>query len=144
MKGSIASTERLREAESSKKTYLVKYVICCRGEYVWKRFKVKARTNREACLRASAMVSYGTDDLSNLVEDEDFNTGEYIMDLTNSQLLEHLRGVDEEQGVYYMENFTTGQVLIDDTAEYKDFCGRHFEANTEKSFVLWDDDEDWP
>lgn len=142
MEGRIASTRGLREAKSSEKTYLVKYLICCRGEYVWKKFKVKARTNREACLRASAMVSYDTDDLSTLVEDEDFETGEYIMDLTNSQLLDHLRQIDEEQYVYYMKNLTTGQVLIDDTADFKKECGRHFEANTEKSFVLWDDDDE--
>ena len=78
----------------------------------------------------------------NIKDDEDFDTGEYVVNLTTSQLLKHLRQLNEEQGVYYMENLTTGQILIDDTADYKDVCGEHFEANTEKSEVMWDDDED--
>ena len=65
------------------------------------------------------------------MEDEDFETGEYVMDLTNSQLLDHLRQLNEEQSVYYMKNLTTGQILIDDTADYKDFCGEHFEVDSD-------------
>ena len=142
MKRSIVSTRGLREAGASKKTYLVKVLTYCRGTYEWEKFEVEARTNREACLLASAKINYNTDDLSVLVEDEDFETGEYVMDLTSSELLDHLRQINEEQSVYYMKNLTTGQVLIDDTADYKNFCGEHFEANTEKSEVMWDDDED--
>lgn len=142
MEGRITSTRGLREARASKKTYLVKFLTYCGDTYEWEKFEVEARTNREACLLASAKISYNTDDLSVLVEDEDFETGEYIMDLTNSELLDHLRQIDEEQYVYYMKNLTTGQVLIDDTADFKEECGRHFEANTEKSEVMWDDDED--
>ena len=142
MKRSIVSARRLREARAPKKTYLVKVLTYCRGTYEWEKFEVEARTNREACLLASAKINYNTDDLSVLVEDEDFETGEYVMDLTNSQLLDHLRQLNEEQSVYYMKNLTTGQILIDDTADYKDVCGEHFEANTEKSEVMWDDDED--
>ena len=41
-----------------------------------------------------------------------------------------------------MKNLTTGRVLIDDTVDYKDFCGEHFEANTDQSTVLWDDDDE--
>ena len=142
MEGRITSTRELREAKSSKKTYLVKFLTYCRDTYEWGKFEVEARTNREACLLASAKINYNADDLSVLVEDEDFETGEYVMDLTNSQLLDHLRQLNEEQSVYYMKNLTTGQILIDDTADYKKFCGEHFEANTEKSEVMWDDDED--
>ena len=142
MEGRITSTRGLREAGASKKTYLVKFLTYCRDTYEWGKFEVEARTNREACLLASAKINYNTDDLSVLVEDEDFETGEYVMDLTNSQLLDHLRQLNEEQSVYYMKNLTTGQILIDDTADYKDFCGEHFEANTEKSEVMWGDDED--
>lgn len=142
MEGRITSTRGPREARALKKTYLVKFLTYCGDTYEWEKFEVEARTNREACLLASAKISYNTDDLSVLVEDEDFETGEYIMDLTNSELLDHLRQIDEEQYVYYMKNLTTGQVLIDDTADFKEECGRHFEANTEKSEVMWDDDED--
>ena len=62
------------------------------------------------------------------------------MDLPNSDLLNRLREINAELGVYYMKNLTTGQVLIDDTADYRDFCGEHFEANTDQSTVLWDED----
>ena len=131
MKRDIVSARRLREAGASKKTYLVKVLTYCRGTYEWDKFEVEARTNREACLLASAKINYNTDDLSVLVEDEDFETGEYVMDLTNSQLLDHLRQLNEEQSVYYMKNLTTGQVLIDDTADYKAFCGEHFEVDSD-------------
>lgn len=142
MKRSIVSARRLREARASKKTYLVKVLTYCRGTYEWERFEVEARTNREACLLASAIFNYDTDDLSVLADVEDFDTGEYVVDLTNSQLLDHLRHFNEEQGVYYMKNLTTGQVLIDDTAVFKKDCGENFEANTDISDVMWDDDED--
>ena len=142
MKRSIVSARRLREARAPKKTYLVKVLTYCRGTYEWEKFEVEARTNREACLLASAMIHHGTDDLSVLIEDEDFDTGEYVVELTNSQLLNHLRQINEEQGVYYMKNLTTGQILIDDTAEFKKECGENFEANTDISDVMWDDDED--
>ena len=131
MKGRITSTRELREAKSSKKTCLVKFLTYCRDTYEWGKFEVEARTNREACLLASAKINYNTDDLSVLVEDEDFETGEYVMDLTNSQLLDHLRQLNEEQSVYYMKNLTTGQVLIDDTADYRNFCGEHFEVDSD-------------
>ena len=131
MEGRVTSTRELREAKSSKKTYLVKVLTYCRGTYEWEKFEVEARPNREACLLASAKINYNTDDLSVLVEDEDFETGEYVMDLTNSQLLDHLRQLNEEQSVYYMKNLTTGQVLIDDTADYRNFCGEHFEVDSD-------------
>ena len=131
MEGRVTSTRELREAKSSKKTCLVKFLTYCRDTYEWGKFEVEARTNREACLLASAKINYNTDDLSVLVEDEDFETGEYVMDLTNSQLLDHLRQLNEEQSVYYMKNLTTGQVLIDDTADYRNFCGEHFEVDSD-------------
>lgn len=59
------------------------------------------------------------------------------MDLSNNELLDRLRQIEEEQSVYYMKNLTTGQVLIDDTADFKKEFGRHFEANTDQSTVLW-------
>lgn len=131
MERSIVSARKLREARASKKTYLVKVLTYCRGTYEWDKFEVEARTNREACLLASAMINHGTDDLSVLVEDEDFDTGEYVVDLTNSELLDHLRQINEEQGVYYMKNLTTGQVLIDDTDAYREECGEHFEVDSD-------------
>ena len=131
MEGRVTSTRGLREAGASKKTYLVKFLTYCRDTYEWEKFEVEARTNREACLLASAKINYNTDDLSVLVEDEDFETGEYVMDLTSSQLLDHLRQINEEQGVYYMKNLTTGQVLIDDTAAYRKECGEHFEVDSD-------------
>lgn len=131
MKRGIVSARELREAGASKKTYLVKVLTYCRGTYEWEKFEVEARTNREACLLASAMINHGTDDLSVLIEDEDFDTGEYVIELTNSELLDHLRQINEEQGVYYMKNLTTGQVLIDDTADYRKECGEHFEVDSD-------------
>ena len=131
---------RLGEARSFRNTYLVKFLTYCRGTCEWEMLKIKARNDREACLLTSAMINYDTDDLSVLEDDEDFDTGEYVVNLTNSQLLKHLRQLNEEQGVYYMENLTTGQILIDDTAEYKKECGEDFEANTDTSEVMWDED----
>ena len=142
MEGRIASMARPREANPLKKAYLVKLLTWCRGRYRWEMFVIGARTNREACLLAFATISYDTNDLSEIADVRDFETGKYLMDLSNNELLDRLRQIDEEQSVYYMKNLTTGQVLIDDTADYKDFCGEHFEANTEKSEVMWDDDED--
>ena len=142
MEGRIASMARPREANPLKKAYLVKLLTWCRGRYRWEMFVIGARTNREACLLAFAAISYNTNDLSEIADVRDFETGKYLMDLSNNELLDRLRQIDEEQSVYYMKNLTTGQVLIDDTADYKDFCGEHFEANTEKSEVMWDDDED--
>lgn len=139
MEGRITSTRGLREAESSKKTYLVKFLTWHRDIYEWDRIKIEARTNREACLLALAILDYGTDDLSELAGVRDL-TGEYVMDLPNSDLLSRLREINAELGVYYMKNLTTGQVLIDDTADYRDFCGENFEANTDQSTVLWDED----
>ena len=139
MKRSIASTGRLREEHPSKKTYLVKFLTWHRDVYEWDRIKIEAKTNREACLLALAILDYGTDDLSELAGVRDL-TGEYVMDLPNSVLLNRLREINAELGVYYMKNLTTGQVLIDDTADYRDFCGEHFEANTDQSTVLWDED----
>lgn len=139
MEGRVTSTRGLREAESSKKTYLVKFLTWHRDIYEWDRIKIEARTNREACLLALAILDYGTDDLSELAGVRDL-TGEYVMDLPNSDLLSRLREISAELGVYYMKNLTTGQVLIDDTADYRDFCGEHFEANTDQSTVLWDED----
>lgn len=139
MEGRITSTRGLREAESSKKTYLVKFLIWHRDIYEWDRIKIEAGTNREACLLALAILDYGTDDLSKLAGVRDL-TGEYVTDLPNSDLLNRLREINAELGVYYMKNLTTGQVLIDDTADYRDFCGEHFEANTDQSTVLWDED----
>ena len=134
MEGRITTTKGLREAESSKKAYLVKLLTWCRGKYRWEMFIIRARTNREACLLAFATISYDTNDLSGIVEVRVHNGS-----LTN-ELLDRLRQIEEEQSVYYMKNLTTGQVLIDDTADYKDFCGEHFEANTDQSTVLWDED----
>ena len=142
MEGRIASMARLREANPLKKAYLVKLLTWCRGRYRWEMFVIGARTNREACLLAFATISYNTNDLSEIADVRDFETGKYLMDLSNNELLDRLRQIDEEQSVYYMKNLTTGQILIDDTADYKDFCGEHFEANTEDSEVMWDDDED--
>ena len=139
MKGRITSTRGLREAEPSKKTYLVKFLTWHRDVYEWDRIKIEAKTNREACLLALAILDYGTDDLSELAGVRDL-TGEYVMDLPNSVLLNRLREINEELGVYYMKNLTTGQVLIDDTADYRDFCEEHFEANTDQSTVLYDED----
>lgn len=139
MEGRITSTRGLREADSSKKTYLVKFLTWHRDIYEWDRIKIEARTNREACLLALAILDYGTDDLSELAGVRDL-TGEYVMDLPNSDLLSRLREINAELGVYYMKNLTTGQVLIDDTADYRDFCGENFEANTDQSTVLWDED----
>ena len=139
MEGRITSTRGFREAESSKKTYLVKFLTWHRDIYEWDRIKIEARTNREACLLALAILDYGTDDLSELAGVRDL-TGEYVMDLPNSDLLNRLREINAELGVYYMKNLTTGQVLIDDTADYRDFCGEHFEANTDQSTVLWGED----
>ena len=137
MEGRITSTRGLREAESSKKAYLVKLLTWCRGKYRWEMFIIRARTNREACLLAFATISYDTNDLSEIVEVRDYETGKYIMDLSNNELLDRLRQIEEEQSVYYMKNLTTGQVLIDDTADFKKEFGRHFEANTDQSTVLW-------
>ena len=142
MEGRIASMARLREANPLKKAYLVKLLTWCRDKYRWEMFVIGARTNREACLLAFATIGYDTNDLSEIADVRDFETGKYLMDLSNNELLDRLRQIDEEQSVYYMKNLTTGQVLIDDTADYRDFCGEHFEANTEKSEVMWDDDED--
>lgn len=103
-------------------------------------FIIGARTNREACLLAFAAISYDTDDLSEIVEVRDYETGKYIMDLSNNELLDRLRQIEEEKSVYYMKNLTTGQILIDDTADCRDFCGEHFEANTDQSEVMWDKD----
>ena len=139
MEGRIASMARLREANPSKKTYLVKFLTWHRDIYEWDRIKIEAKTDREACLLALAILDYGTDDLSELAGVRDL-TGEYVMDLPNSDLLNRLREINAELGVYYMKNLTTGQVLIDDTADYRDFCGEHFEANTDQSIVLWDED----
>ena len=140
MEGRIASMARLREATPSKKAYLVKLLTWCRGRYRWEMFIFRARTNREACLLAFAAISYDTDDLSEIVEVRDYETGKYIMDLSNNELLDRLRQIEEEKSVYYMKNLTTGQILIDDTADCRDFCGEHFEANTDQSTVLWDKD----
>ena len=118
----------------------MKFLTYCRGTYEWEMLKIKARNDRDACLLTSAMINYHTSDVSVLEDDEDFDTGEYVVELTNSQLLEHLRQLNEEQGVYYMENLTTGKILIDDTAEYKKECGENFEANTDISEVMWDKD----
>ena len=142
MKRSVVSARRLREAGALRKAYLVKLLTWCRGKYRWEMFIIGARTNREACLLAFAAISYDTNDLSEIVEVRDYETGKYLMDLSNNELLDRLRQIDEEQSVYYMKNLTTGQVLIDDTADYKNFCGEHFEANTDQSEVMWDDDED--
>ena len=136
MEGRIASMARLREANPLKKAYLVKLLTWCRGRYRWEMFIIRARTNREACLLAFAAIGYDTNDLSEIADVRDFETGKYLMDLSNNELLDRLRQIDEEQSVYYMKNLTTGQVLIDDTADYKDFCGEHFEANTDQSTVL--------
>lgn len=142
MKRSIVSAKRLREANPSKKAYLVKLLTWCRGKYRWEMFIFRARTSREACLLAFAAISYDTNDLSKIVEVRDYETGKYIMDLSNNELLNRLRQIEEEQSVYYMKNLTTGQVLIDDTADWRDFCGEHFEANTDQSIVLWDDNDE--
>ena len=142
MKRSVVSARRLREAGALRKAYLVKLLTWCRGRYRWEMFVIGARTNREACLLAFAAIGYDTNDLSEIADVRDFETGKYLMDLSNNELLDRLRLIDEEQSVYYMKNLTTGQVLIDDTADYKDFCGEHFEANTDQSEVMWDDDED--
>ena len=142
MKRSIVSARRFREAGALRKAYLVKLLTWCRGRYRWEMFVIGARTNREACLLAFAAIGYDTNDLSEIADVRDFETGKYLMDLSNNELLDRLRLIDEEQSVYYMKNLTTGQVLIDDTADYKDFCGEHFEANTDQSEVMWDDDED--
>lgn len=142
MKRSVVSARRLREAGALRKAYLVKLLTWCRGKYRWEMFIIGARTNREACLLAFAAIGYDTNDLSEIADVRDFETGKYLMDLSNNELLDRLRLIDEEQSVYYMKNLTTGQVLIDDTADYKDFCGEHFEANTDQSTVLWDDDDE--
>ena len=142
MEGRATSTRRRREAGALRKAYLVKLLTWCRGKYRWEMFIIGARTNREACLLALAAISYDTNDLSEIVEVRDYETGKYLMDLSNNELLDRLRQIDEEQSVYYMKNLTTGQILIDDTADYKNFCGEHFEANTDQSEVMWDDDED--
>ncbi len=142
MKRSIVSARRLREAGALRKAYLVKLLTWCRGRYRWEMFVIGARTNREACLLAFAAIGYDTNDLSEIADVRDFETGKYLMDLSNNELLDRLRLIDEEQSVYYMKNLTTGQILIDDTADYKDFCGEHFEANTDQSTVLWDDDDE--
>lgn len=139
MEGRITSTRGLREAGALRKAYLVKLLTWCRGKYRWEMFIIRARTNREACLLAFAAISYDTNDLSEIVEVKDYETGKYLMDLSNNELLDRLRQIDEEQSVYYMKNLTTGQVLIDDTADFKKECGRHFEANTDQSTVLWDE-----
>ena len=140
MKRSIVSARRLREAGALRKAYLVKLLTWCRGKYRWEMFIIRARTNREACLLAFAAIGYDTNDLSEIADVRDFETGKYLMDLSNNELLDRLRLIDEEQSVYYMKNLTTGQILIDDTADYKDFCGEHFEANTDQSTVLWYED----
>ena len=142
MKRSVVSARRLREAGALRKAYLVKLLTWCRGRYRWEMFVIGARTNREACLLAFAAIGYDTNDLSEIADVRDFETGKYLMDLSNNELLDRLRLIDEEQSVYYMKNLTTGQILIDDTADYKNFCGEHFEANTDQSEVMWDDDED--
>ena len=142
MKRSVVSARRLREAGALRKAYLVKLLTWCRGKYRWEMFIIGARTNREACLLAFAAIGYDTNDLSEIADVRDFETGKYLMDLSNNELLDRLRLIDEEQSVYYMKNLTTGQILIDDTADYKDFCGEHFEANTDQSTVLWDDDDE--
>ena len=142
MKRSIVSARRFREAGALRKAYLVKLLTWCRGRYRWEMFVIGARTNREACLLAFAAIGYDTNDLSEIADVRDFETGKYLMDLSNNELLDRLRQIDEEQSVYYMKNLTTGQILIDDTADYKNFCGEHFEANTDQSEVMWDDDED--
>ena len=142
MKRSVVSARRLREAGALRKAYLVKLLTWCRGRYRWEMFVIGARTNREACLLAFAAIGYDTNDLSEIADVRDFETGKYLMDLSNNELLDRLRLIDEEQSVYYMKNLTTGQILIDDTADYKDFCGEHFEANTDQSTVLWDDDDE--
>lgn len=131
---------RAGDTRPLKSTYLVKFLTYCRGTYEWEMLKIKARNDRDACLLTSAMINYHTSDVSVLEDDEDFDTGEYVVELTNSQLLKHLRQLNEEQGVYYMENLTTGKILIDDTAEYKKECGENFEANTDISDVMWDED----
>lgn len=131
---------RVGDTRPLKSTYLVKFLTYCRGTYEWEMLKIKARNDRDACLLTSAMINYHTSDVSVLEDDEDFDTGEYVVELTNSQLLKHLRQLNEEQGVYYMENLTTGKILIDDTAEYKKECGENFEANTDISDVMWDED----
>ena len=142
MKRSVVSARRLREAGALRKAYLVKLLTWCRGRYRWEMFIIGARTNREACLLAFAAIGYDTNDLSEIADVRDFETGKYLMDLSNNELLDRLRLIDEEQSVYYMKNLTTGQILIDDTADYKDFCGEHFEANTDQSEVMWDDDDE--
>ena len=136
MKRSVVSARRLREAGALRKAYLVKLLTWCRGKYRWEMFIIGARTNREACLLAFAAIGYDTNDLSEIADVRDFETGKYLMDLSNNELLDRLRLIDEEQSVYYMKNLTTGQVLIDDTADYKNFCGEHFEANTDQSEVM--------
>ena len=131
MKRSIVSARRFREAGALRKAYLVKLLTWCRGRYRWEMFVIGARTNREACLLAFAAIGYDTNDLSEIADVRDFETGKYLMDLSNNELLDRLRLIDEEQSVYYMKNLTTGQVLIDDTADYKDFCGEHFEVDSD-------------
>ena len=90
MEGRIASMARLREANPSKKTYLVKFLTWHRDVYEWDRIKIEAKTDREACLLALAILDYGTDDLSELAGVRDL-TGEYVMDLPNSDLFYRLR-----------------------------------------------------
>ena len=89
---------RVGDTRPLKSTYLVKFLTYCRGTYEWEMLKIKARNDRDACLLTSAMINYHTSDVSVLEDDEDFDTGEYVVELTNSQLLEHLRQLNEEQG----------------------------------------------
>lgn len=132
MKRTLVSERRRLEEARTKNEYLVKLVTESRGLLEWEEFKIEAYTNKEALQLASVTILYDGD-LSGLYDDdyEDFETGKPVGELTTKELIDHLRGLNEEQAVYYMENLTTGRVLIDDTAYLKKVCGKQYEVDSD-------------
>ena len=132
MKRHLVSGRKKLEEARAKNKYLVKVVTDCRGLLEWDEFEIEARTNREALQLASVTILCDGD-LSALYDDdyEDFETGKPVGELTTKELVDHLRALDEEQAVYYMENLTTGRVLIDDTAYLKKVLGDQYEVDSD-------------
>ena len=132
MKGQLVSKRKRFEEARVKNRYLVKLVTESRGLLEWDEFEIEANSNREALQLASVTILYNGD-LSGLYDDEyvDFETGKPVGELTTKELIDHLRGLNEEQAVYYMENLTTGRVLIDDTAYLKKVCGKQYEVDSD-------------
>lgn len=132
MKRHLVNRRKKLEEARAKIRYLVKVVIDCQGFLEWDEFEIEAHTDREALQLASVTILCDGD-ISALYDDdyEDFETGKPVGELTTRELIEHLRGLNEEQAVYYMKNLTTGRVLIDDTAYLKKTCGDQYEVDSD-------------